>query len=263
MQIHELPSAAPAAGQYIPVDDGTANYKIDYNALAAAIIAQAGLGTAATKDSANNLTTDTDGYVLDARQGKALKDEIDGFGDAKDTNVANNVTTAESGYVLDARQGKTLNESITAVRDALTTLSGNIGAAASKNVANNLTTTNSGYVLDARQGYALDNRLSPAESFIADLGTLAMTTKSLAANGSTTVTIPSNGRYVMIANATAATCKGMYIIAATSGGAVSVSNVLAASGLTVTTGTNAITVANSTGNGVNLAFIKTSGPRIE
>lgn len=36
-----------------------------------------GLGSAATKDTANNLTTSASGSVLDARQGKALKDSLD------------------------------------------------------------------------------------------------------------------------------------------------------------------------------------------
>ena len=39
-----------------------------------------GLGDAAVKGVANNLTTNTDGYVLDARQGKALNDHIGNIG---------------------------------------------------------------------------------------------------------------------------------------------------------------------------------------
>lgn len=65
-------------------------------------------------DVANNLTTEEEGYVLDARQGKILDEKIDDVADAKfDKNkVANNLTTEEEGYALDARQGKALAEMI-------------------------------------------------------------------------------------------------------------------------------------------------------
>lgn len=61
-----LPSA-PTSGDELAIERGVNAYKIDYDALAAAIIAQY------TK---NNLTTTTPGYVLDARQGKTLNDAI-------------------------------------------------------------------------------------------------------------------------------------------------------------------------------------------
>ena len=62
---------------------------------------------AAYKYVANNLTTEEEGGVLDARQGKKLDEKkID-----KD-NIANNLTTEEEGNVLDARQGKVIDEKI-------------------------------------------------------------------------------------------------------------------------------------------------------
>ena len=62
---------------------------------------------AAYKYVANNLTTEEEGSVLDARQGKKLDEKkID-----KD-NIANNLTTEEEGNVLDARQGKVIDEKI-------------------------------------------------------------------------------------------------------------------------------------------------------
>ncbi len=61
-----LPSA-PASGDELAIERGVNAYKIDYDAFAAAIIAQY------TK---NNLTTATPGYALDARQGKTLNDAI-------------------------------------------------------------------------------------------------------------------------------------------------------------------------------------------
>lgn len=95
---------------------------------------------------ANNLTTEAEGSVLDARQGKVLNDAISGkkstqtavtdptadgnalaFIDTisqdtngvitptkKNVNVANNLTTTSSGSVLDARQGKVLKDAIDA-----------------------------------------------------------------------------------------------------------------------------------------------------
>jgi hypothetical protein len=108
----------------------------------------AGLGAAATQAVANNLTTTSAGSVLDARQGKVLKDSIP-TGTAASKGVANNLTTASAGsYVLDAYQGKVLKDSIPT------------GAAASKGVANNLTTASAGsYVLDAYQGKVLKDSI--------------------------------------------------------------------------------------------------------
>ena len=69
---------------------------------------------------ANNLTTTTTGYALDATQGKSLKDSLDTLtttvnGKITGTGIANNLTTTSSGYALDARQGKALNDTITPV----------------------------------------------------------------------------------------------------------------------------------------------------
>lgn len=90
----------------------------------------------------NGLDQTNAGYVLDARQGKALNDTLSG----KVTgSIANNLTTTASGYVLDARQGKTLNDN----------------KLATTNVANNLTTTAAGYALDARQGKTLNDIVTP------------------------------------------------------------------------------------------------------
>ena len=67
---------------------------------------------------ANNLTTTTTGYALDATQGKSLKDSLDSLtttvdGKITGTGIANNLTTTSSGYALDARQGKALNGLLT------------------------------------------------------------------------------------------------------------------------------------------------------
>lgn len=142
MQIHELPSAAPAAGQYVAVDDGNANYKIDYGALADAIIARAGLGAAAYLGVQNNLNTLSSGYVLDARQGKTLQDELDALGDAASKNVANNLTTTNSGYVLDARQGNVLNGRLSSAEDDIDDIESALGylSLVNKNAPSNSTT---------------------------------------------------------------------------------------------------------------------------
>ena len=83
-----------------------------------------GLGTAATKGVANDLTTQTAGTdVLDAYQGKLLKDAIDGLGGAASKGVANDLTTQTAGTdVLDAYQGKLL-------KDAIDETKGNLGNA--------------------------------------------------------------------------------------------------------------------------------------
>ena len=76
---------------------------------------------------ANNLITTEAGKVLDARQGKVLKDAIDKK--LASSSIANNLTTTSQGFALDARQGKALNESLNAKTDEL---SRSIQAKASK-----------------------------------------------------------------------------------------------------------------------------------
>ena len=86
------------------------------------------VGAVSTTDVANNLTTTAAGKVLDARQGKVLKDLIDGLtiptktsdlvndsGFLSGNDVANNLTTTTAGKVLDARQGKALKDLIDAI----------------------------------------------------------------------------------------------------------------------------------------------------
>lgn len=74
----------------------------------------ADLGTAAFQGVSNVLTQTSSGYVLDARQGKALDDKK-----VNKESIVNNLLTTESGYVLDARQGKILDEKITQLSENL------------------------------------------------------------------------------------------------------------------------------------------------
>ena len=102
----------------------------------------------------NALDLEMEGYVLDARQGKALKGLLDGLSSEVGkklavANVANNLMTEQEGFALDARQGK-------ALKGLLDGLSSEVGKKlAVANVANNLTTEQEGCALDARQGKAL------------------------------------------------------------------------------------------------------------
>ena len=92
---------------------------------------------------ANNLTTDVEGYALDARQGKIL--------DAKKLDkakVANNLKTIEEGWALDARQGKYLAENKLGFSD----------------VANDLVTKELNKVLSAYQGAVIGERLNAIEA---------------------------------------------------------------------------------------------------
>ena len=70
----------------------------------------ADIGAVDVDDIVNNLTTPITetGKVLDARQGKVLKDLVDGKLNTSD--IANNLTTATAGKVLDATQGKWLKD---------------------------------------------------------------------------------------------------------------------------------------------------------
>ena len=75
------------------------------------------LKDAAFKNTANNLTTETEGSVLDARQGKALNDLKLSI-----AKVINNLLTTEAGFALDARQGKVLDEKITELNGKLSNI---------------------------------------------------------------------------------------------------------------------------------------------
>lgn len=99
---------------------------------------------------ANNLTTDVEGYALDARQGKVL--------DEKKLDVSklvNNHTTVLEGYALDARQGKWLDENKVGFDD----------------VANDLATNDKNKVLSAAQGKALDEKKLDVSNVIDNLTT--------------------------------------------------------------------------------------------
>jgi hypothetical protein len=87
---------------------------------------------------ANNLTTDVEGYALDARQGKALDEKK-----LDVSKVVNNHTTVLEGYALDARQGKWLDENKVGFDD----------------VANDLTTNDKNRVLSAAQGVVIKSLL--------------------------------------------------------------------------------------------------------
>lgn len=101
--IDQLPTTphTPTTGDNMVIDDGNGPYKIDYVALADAIIARA---------AANDLNTTIAGKLLDARQGKALNDRK-----LNNANVYNGLDKTAAGYALDARQGKALKD----ISDAL------------------------------------------------------------------------------------------------------------------------------------------------
>ena len=67
---------------------------------------------------ANNLTTDEEGSVLDARQGKTLEDKK-----LDNAKVINDLLATQAGFALDARQGKVLNEKINQTNADLEALS--------------------------------------------------------------------------------------------------------------------------------------------
>ena len=82
-----------------------------------------------TSNIANNLTTSAAGSVLDASQGKALKDSVNALSAFANKDIANNLTTSTSGYVLDARQGRTLANRIGTLSNLNTTNKDNIVSA--------------------------------------------------------------------------------------------------------------------------------------
>ena len=132
MQIHELPAVgAPSANDDVfALDTGSRTYKINYQALADAILntysglymynanqsVQAAFAAVLTSINnrrrldrvANNLTTTSEGYGLDARQGRALKNQFD---------AAQEVNTPATGItgVTGAKVGKLAMISLTSL----------------------------------------------------------------------------------------------------------------------------------------------------
>lgn len=103
MQIHELPAGSPASGLQFAGDTGTQTQKIDYDALADAIL--------------NKLTTKT----FDIKsESQTIIAALNALGDASKQGVANNLVTTAAGLVLDARQGKALDDKITSLNSSLT-----------------------------------------------------------------------------------------------------------------------------------------------
>ena len=154
MEIHELPavSAPDSYGDVFAIDTGSQTYKINYQALAEAILnsyAELYLynGNKSVKDAmdaiyaaitnrvrldylSNNLTTTSESHALDARQGPAIKTLIDAC--VKTANVKNNLTTSSAGYVLDARQGAALQSNIDATQEVTTAPTGITGVTGAK-----------------------------------------------------------------------------------------------------------------------------------
>lgn len=142
---------------------------------------------------ANNLTTEDEGYVLDARQGKILNDTKANLDSPSFTGVpraptpsiesntnqiattqfvhtvinnsiVNNLETEDMGYALDARQGKILNDSINELSEIKINIS---------SIADNLTTETEGYVLSARQGKILNDLIVSLDNTKLDKANIA------------------------------------------------------------------------------------------
>ena len=124
---------------------------------------------AASKAVANNLTTTADGYVLDARQGKALKDSIP-TGAAASKAVANNLTTASAGTaVLDAYQGKVLKDSIPTITNKTGTFT-----AASGFTAGNASVKQYGNVVCVRGYVTKSSAISSANTQIGTISGVSL-----------------------------------------------------------------------------------------
>jgi len=109
--------------------------------------------------------------------------------DARFGQVANDLTTSESGWVLDARQGKALAKLVDDTAKSLnTTINQKLPTA---NVVNNLTTTAGGYALDARQGKALNEKINGKTSKSAV--TVSLAVASWSGSGPYTQTVSASG----------------------------------------------------------------------
>lgn len=94
MRITDLPTTTDVTG-YMPIDIDGATYKTPVDVI--------------TPNVANNLSTTAEGYVLDARQGKALNDAVT----ENTSDIATTQNTVNTGIVVDTDQW-TLYQSRTA-----------------------------------------------------------------------------------------------------------------------------------------------------
>lgn len=142
MQISGLPvSTAFGASDVLAIEINGVTYKITGATLAAALQSMGDYLTA--QDIANNLTTTDEGYVLDARQGKALLDTLEAIGASDVGAVAVDQGTANAGKVLavgndgNVTTGKAVRpdvaQTLTAAEQAQAR--GNIGAASATELA--------------------------------------------------------------------------------------------------------------------------------
>ena len=142
MQISGLPvSTAFGAADVLAIEINGVTYKITGATIAAALQIMGDYVTA--QDIVNNLTTTEAGYVLDARQGKALLDAIEALGAADVGAVAADQGAANAGKALVVGNDGNVTTGKTVRPDAAQTLTaaeqaqarGNIGAASATELA--------------------------------------------------------------------------------------------------------------------------------
>ena len=153
------------------------------------------------------------------------------FGKVGKTGTANDLTTSDSGYALDARQGKELDEK----------------KLDKASVKNNLTTADEGYALDARQGKLLNETK------------VTSTSTTISSNDSKTITLSDGFRGTIYVTGVNNSLFEMILIATSTSSAVRLKQAFSPSGLTVTTGTGTITIANGTANQARVDILEFDG----
>ena len=114
-----------------------------------------------------------------------------------------------------------------------------LGAAATCAVVNGLGETSSGSVLDARQGKVLDDKIAKR----------ALTTYSISANSSVTISLDTGSRYLIITHSTATTVKEIMLVSCATNGTVGAVRVTNASNIAIdTSSNNAIAITNNASN---------------
>ena len=156
--------------------------------------------------------------------------------------------TASSFYGNDLKN-KLRTDVLTISQQTLTTnqknqVLNNIGALSKDAIANNLTTTASGKVLDARQGKILNDKISKR----------SLDYFNVAGNGgSTSITLESNSRYLVIVNSTANTARDLMIVSCSTNGNIGATRIVNSSNLDVDTGTaNILKITCNAANGAQV-----------
>lgn len=193
-------------------------------------------------------------------------------GKVNTSDIYNGLDQTSSGTALDARQGKSLNEAIANVQNGLAIVAnGNTHAAIGagqfvyvKNhntLSDGLYTNKSGATIAANDTLTSSNLQAESSGGFNSLNSkienkVTKQSIGIAESGSNVdVTIPSSSRCLVLVSSNDNNRMAMLLIYATGGGSLTICDIHKGSNISYTTGTNKITIINSSATGASVYLI--------